>query len=353
MPVNVASIASITVESLNNVEGVEARGFFINKHKYHYPSSNSHYFEGVSRIRKPLKWAMQLLRRYFLFRSLYKWADIVHWIYDDAGLNKGEVRFIKRHKKPCVVEWVGSDIRNPERLFGINKYYKQAFNNGYEYSFYESEKQSFYNQAKFLSYGAIPLVNPEMDLYLNKDLFPFRFFIPHKLFLNEFLPVYPSPDNRKPLILHSPTAKFAKGSNFILPVIEELQKEYDFDFKLLQNMPRTEVLDLMRGCDIFIDQLIIGMYGLASSEAMAFGKPVVCYIMPEVFENGLAENCPIVNTTVETLKETLVRLICDPALRNKIGKASRKFAEENFEAKSNAKKLLTMYREVIFRTTKH
>jgi glycosyltransferase involved in cell wall biosynthesis len=347
LPINVASISSVTVDALNRLKGIDAKGFFINKHKYHFVGGNSYYFEGVSRKKRPLKWLRRELYRYFLFRSLYNWADIVHWVYDDIGLKENEKRIIRKCKKPSVIEWVGSDIRNPETLFSINSYYKEAFNNGYEYAFYESEKQSLINQRKFFSYGALPLVNPEMDIYINKKIFPNRYYISHKIFIDQFTPSL-SPDAKsKLLVLHAPSAKIAKGTNFILPVIEELQKEYDFEFRLLHNMPRTEVMELMQQCDIFIDQLVIGMYGLASCEAMAFGKPVLCFIMPAVYENGLSKECPIVNTTVETLKDNLTQLITNPGLRIRIGNDSRKYAQENFDATINAQKLVDIYSDVI------
>jgi glycosyltransferase involved in cell wall biosynthesis len=186
-----------------------------------------------------------------------------------------------------------------------------------------------------------------MDIYINKKIFPNRYYISHKIFIDQFTPSL-SPDAKsKLLVLHAPSAKIAKGTNFILPVIEELQKEYDFEFRLLHNMPRTEVMELMQQCDIFIDQLVIGMYGLASCEAMAFGKPVLCFIMPAVYENGLSKECPIVNTTVETLKDNLTQLITNPGLRIRIGNDSRKYAQENFDATINAQKLVDIYSDVI------
>ncbi len=349
MPINVASISSITVDALNRLDGIDAKGFFINKHKYHFVGENSYYFEGVSRKKRPLKWLKQEFRRYFLFRSLYKWADIVHWVYDDIGLKDSEKRIIRKCKKPSVIEWVGSDIRNPDILFSINPYFENVFNNGYEYAFYESEKQSLINQRKFFSYGALPLVNPEMDIYINKEIFPKRYYIPQRILIEQFIPSLPPKAKSKLLILHAPSAKNAKGTNFILPVIEELQKKYDFEFRLLHNMPRTEVMELMQQCDIFIDQLVIGMYGLASCEAMAFGKPVLCFIMPAVYENGLSKDCPIINTTVETLKDNLTNLITNPELRFRVGNDSRKYALENFDAIANAQKLVDIYSDVIGR----
>ena len=183
LPVNVASIGSITVEALNRIQGVSAKGFFINKHKYHYPSPNSVYFSGVSRLRKPISWLYQKLQRYYMFRKLYREADIIHWLYDDTGLTKSELRFIRSCPKPSVVEWVGSDIRNPEFLSLINPFYAYAFKHGYEYSSYESAERSRLNQEKFKKLGSIPLVTPEMDLYIDSSFFEEKYFIEHKLFL--------------------------------------------------------------------------------------------------------------------------------------------------------------------------
>lgn len=348
LPNNISSISTSTVEALNNLPGIEAKGFYINKFTHQYAGGEHNYFfEGISRKRYPLKWIRQEIKRHFLFRRLIKWADIIHWVYDDMGLKESEKKILRINRKPSVVEWVGSDIRNPDILFPANRYYKEVFYNGYEYAFYESAEQSHKNQMKFSDYGSYPLVNPEMDIYVEKNLFPKRFYVWPRLLLDTFHPQYPPLEKKKLLILHSPSAKFAKGTNFILPVVEELKKEFDFEFKLLHKIPRHEVLQLMQQCDIFIDQVILGMYGLASCEAMAYGKPVLCYLMPAVFENGLPNDCPIVNTTVESLKEKLIDLISNPQLRHDTGKASRAYTEKYFDASKNSRQLVEIYNEVI------
>lgn len=347
MPVNVASIGSITVEALNKLNGVTARGFFINKHKYHYVSKNSLYFSGVSRLRRPIKWLITELERYYLFRKLYREADVIHWIYDDIGLKKSELLYVRKTPKPSVIEWVGSEIRNPEFLSSVNPFYAKAFINGYEYAGYESSDRSRKNQEKFRKLGSIPIVTPEIDLYLIQGFFVKRFFIEHKIFLEDFLPVFPDLNKNRPLIVHSPTAKVGKGSDFIIRAVNELKDEFEFDFLLLHDMDRAEVLTLMRSCDIFIDQVITGMYGLASVEAMAFGKPVFCFLLDEVVQNGIGEDCPIVNVTVDSIKDELRKYLSDPILRNTTGKKSRRYAEMHFDAKKNAQKLVEVYADVI------
>ena len=139
----------------------------------------------------------------------------------------------------------------------------------------------------------------------------------------------------------------------ILTVIDELKKEYDFDFTVVHNMSREQALKTMRDADIFIDQIIVGGYGMAGCEAMAFGKPVVNYIIDEVFAAGLPADCPIINANPEDLKEKLVRLITDPLFRNETGKKSRQFIERYSNVNTIAKRFEHIYRERIKKTLFH
>lgn len=160
----------------------------------------------------------------------------------------------------------------------------------------------------------------------------------------DFTPQYPAINNNKPLIVHSPTAKIGKGSNIIVPLIEELKKQFNFDFILLHDMSREKVLEIMQKTDIFIDQIIVGSYGMAAMEAMSFGKPVMCYLMPEVFKAGLPEECPIVNTNPDNLKEQLTTLITNAQLRHDTGIKSRAFAEKFHDVEKVSSQLLTIYK---------
>ncbi len=130
-----------------------------------------------------------------------------------------------------------------------------------------------------------------MDLYVKKNLFPKTFITLHRLNVKDFIPI--ETENPIPLVVHAPSRRIAKGSDYILKAVEELKQELDFDFKLLEHMPRQEAMKQVQQCDIFIDQLMLGSHGLSSCEAMSFGKPVMCYIMPAVYENGLPADCPI------------------------------------------------------------
>ena len=67
---------------------------------------------------------------------------------------------------------------------------------------------------------------------------------------------------------------------------------------------------MLRSSDVFLDQFVISGYGVAAIEAMAYGKPVVCYIAPSVAEHYPAE-LPIVNAGQDDLAASLESLLKD------------------------------------------
>lgn len=345
LPSNIASLPSITATALNKLEGINAKNIIDSIHKYQSVSKSTVILP--QRLHNRLHTAKWLNSRWKYGKELKKWiewADVLHYVCGPAFNNGADLKWAKAKNKTIIIEWVGSDIRDPEVLFKINPYYSRVFNNGYEYKRLEETNNKNKVQKLFAKAGAVAGISPEISLFLNKSLFPEYHILKQRLHLQNFIPQYPSVNNTKPLIIHSPSAKIAKGSNLIIPVIEELKKEYDFEFVLLHDMSREKVLEIMQKADIFLDQIICGGYGMASAEAMAFGKPVMCYIMPELFDAGLPKEFPVVNTNPDTLREQLIKLITSPRLRHNIGKQSRAYAEKHFDAGKIALQLLDIYK---------
>jgi glycosyltransferase involved in cell wall biosynthesis len=342
LPQNIASMPAITADSLNKIKNIQAKCLTQSPHKYQQNSKNIIVIAGSKR--SPLKWLWNKFNFKKTAKKWIDWADVVHYTWSPLYSDAKDVKYAAEKGKKIFVEWVGSDIRNPDYLKSINSYYKFAFENGYEYANLESKDHSFENQNLFAKYGVIPLLTPELSLFVNKSIFRKTYLLNQRVDVTNFKPIYPVENNSRPLIIHSPTAKVCKGSNLILPIIEELKKEYQFDFVLLHNISREEVLEIMQKADIFLDQIILGSYGMAAMEAMSFGKPVMCYIMPEVFEAGLSKECPIVNTNPDNLKEELIKLITNPQLRHDIGIKSRKFVEKFHDVEKVSSLLLSIYK---------
>ena len=100
-----------------------------------------------------------------------------------------------------------------------------------------------------------------------------KYKVPIRVDVDELSPVYPDIKNDVPLIVHSSTNLTIKSTPVVLKTIKKLEGKYRFRFKLIHNLPRDEALNIVRRCDIFLDQFVLGHYGVAA-EAMALGKPV-------------------------------------------------------------------------------
>ncbi len=311
----------------NNVKGVS----FYN-HKYFKPSKLIRKFN----LNRPLDSFSNMFEFIFTYPiffvytmiQLYR-SDIIYWIQEPPFPKMFWLKYTKLLNKKNLVEYIGGDIRCPQILMKINPFYREVLSSGnYEYHKIDNNGKKSLIQKQFSSIKAIPIVNHEMSLFLNKG-FHSNFILAYTKFdVKSITPIYPSKNNSKPLIIHSPTAPYAKGSNIIREVINRLEQSFEFEYKMLYNMPKDEVSSFVEKCDIFIDQIIIGSYGLSSIEAMAYGKPSMCYILDEVFENGLDRDCPIVNVNPDTFEEALINLLKSPNLRHSIGIKSRQFVEK-------------------------
>lgn len=347
MPLNIASMPAITATVMNRIPGVSARGLFLSKGIYNSDRGFLSY-EKESR-KNPIRWAYSRVHKMSSFARLVAWSDIIHWTWDNPSKYELDLKYVRALNKPGVVEWVGSDIRVPEITSMESPWYQHAYDHGYEYRDIENKEKSYRIQEKFHKYSIEPILVPEMQLFLKPGLFSVVHNTQYRIITSEFMPQYPDVDNKVPVIVHAPSKMIAKGSNYIIEVIESIRKDIPLEFKLLTNVSHQEVLQTVRNADIFIDQVILGSYATAAIEAMCYGKPVLAYIMPRVFEKGLPIDCPIVNVTPVNIKEKLIPLILDAQLRNEIGQKSRQYVERVHDAVVIANELLEIYKDVISR----
>lgn len=339
---NIASLHSTLATSLNKIENVECRYLYYVPHPYISENEYGIQLQKYPSRKNPINYIYQKYSFKNNIRKWIDWADVLYYMWDSIN-EEYDLEYAFSKNKKIYIEWVGSDIRNPDLLKALNPYYADNFQDSYEYKKMESSNFRNKVQARFAKYNAKPILCPEMTLYLNKDLFPNFEHILQRINVAEILPVFPDPNEKIPVIVHSPSALNAKGTSKILEVIQDLKNDYSFEFHLLHNVSRAEVWEMMKKADIYIDQIIIGAYGMAATEAMSLGKPVFSYMMPELFANGQPANCPIVNTNCDNLKDNLIRLLKDGKLRWEFGTKSREYAEKNHDSDLIAKQLLDKF----------
>jgi hypothetical protein len=155
--------------------------------------------------------------------------------------------------------------------------------------------------------------------------------------------------------LHAPSNPAVKGSAEILEVMNELSKVSD-DFEFIYSkdlnretgssytVSRYELFQLYLEADIVIDQIIIGWYGLQSIEALSSNCKVICFIEDNL-KQYLIDDCPIVDSTIFTLKSTLISLIGEIKAGNVDFKSQKEWVVKNHTIEEKNDILLnTIYR---------
>jgi glycosyltransferase involved in cell wall biosynthesis len=104
--------------------------------------------------------------------------------------------------------------------------------------------------------------------------------------------------------------------------------------------------DVYDATDIFLMPSLADSFGLMAVEAMAFGKPTICFegtALPEViFSNEAGLAVPTKNS--EALSAALDRLLANPEERLRRGARSRELAETHYDIRLQAKRLTDLYR---------
>jgi hypothetical protein len=168
--------------------------------------------------------------------------------------------------------------------------------------------------------------------------------IPPGLDLREFIPVPPT-DNPRPLVVHAPSNREKKGTQFVIEACAQLPVDLD----IVEGVPHDVARERYARADIVVDQLNAGWHGVFALESMALGKPVVTYLKPDVVERsaeGYGIRIPIVPATKETLVDALRPLVEQPALRREIGAQSRAYVEQVHDIDRVADRLLDVYRSL-------
>lgn len=135
-------------------------------------------------------------------------------------------------------------------------------------------------------------------------------------------------------IIHTPNHRGFKGTEFLVSAINELKREgLQIELILLEKVQNSKVKEIIHEADILAEQFIFTGYALSGIEGMASGLPVLANLdnkkYTEIFRRySFLNECPILSTTPETLKDNLKLLITNPELRKELGELSRKYVEK-------------------------
>lgn len=148
-------------------------------------------------------------------------------------------------------------------------------------------------------------------------------------------------------IVHAPNHREFKGTRYLEAAIADLRAEgVPIELVLVEKLPNYEALAIYRTADVIFDQCLIGFHGYFALEAMALGKPVMCYVRkPEQYLLEPQE-CPIITTHVDTLRDDLRRLVLMRDRLAAIGQRSREYVENHYSRAAFASRLQRAYQEI-------
>lgn len=148
-------------------------------------------------------------------------------------------------------------------------------------------------------------------------------------------------------VVHAPNHREFKGTRYLEAAVAELQAEgVPIELVMVEKLPNHEALAVYRTADVIFDQCLIGFHGYFALEAMALGKPVMCYIRkPEQYLLEPQE-CPIINTHVDTLRDDLRQLVLTRDQLAGIGQRGRVYVERHYSRAAFAGRLQRAYRDL-------
>ncbi len=303
-PVNMAGIAYKNVEALKR-RGVDAR-LVVFKPQPFRPT------EFDWNLNRPDGFLRAQLTQWRALARLLPRTDVFHF-YFGLTLVPRRLQFpiLRALRKRAVFHFVGSDIRGktPEQL----AYTRAA-------------------DARVVgSYDAIRWV-PDAEV------------IPPGIDLRRYAPS-PGRGGERPLVVHAPSRKASKGTEFVEAACAELPVDLD----VVHGLTHEEAVERYRRADIVVDQLNAGWYGIFAIEAMALGKPVVTFLHDEAVrrtEEAFGIQVPIVNATKETLTDALRPLVEDAEERRRRGDACRAYVEAVHDDEKIADRLLALYARI-------
>ena len=302
-PVNTAGVPWQNVQALRR-HGVDAKLVVFERYRLH-PEADWSLDRAGGFIRRQLA-------QWRAFFQLLPRTDVFHFYFGLTLVPKSlQFPILRLLRKKSVLHFLGSDIRgrSPEEL-------------------------SYSGSADAQIVGSYDAIRWVPDAYV----------VPPGIDLREFTPVPPT-DRERPLVVHAPSNRARKGTQYVIAACEKL----GVDLEIVEGLHHEEARRRYEHADIVVDQLNAGWYGLFAIEAMALGKPVVTALHEDAVERTEAAygvSLPVVNTTKETLVETLRPLVESPEERRRIGKASRRYVEQVHDGDRNAGRLLEIYDEI-------
>lgn len=272
------------------------------------------------------------------FLSCLKY-DIYHFHYGRSLLPFNlDLPVLKLFKKKIVMNYWGSDIIQSDVAINYTEFTLNDLKEIYPDLVNEKRREKIRRIDKIVNKSIVG------DFSL-LPYSPNSVVIRQAIELKYFPFIETKKEKSKIIIVHAPTNRKIKGTEFIISAVEKLTNEIgNIELILVENKTHSEAIEIYKKADIIVDDILQGPYGIFAIECMALGKPVLCHIHKNLI--SCYEELPIINTNPDTIYYDLKRLIENPEKMEDIGRKGREYVEKNHDSIKIAKQLIKLYRSL-------
>lgn len=359
LPLDIRWIQKNTIRAQEAL-GIECKTYFITKTGLDNPDELRLDLPPVRESWRKLKGyprhLINLYKFYKHFRELVEWADVIHWQY--AARLFPNQRFMKNFdlwlplwmRKPVIAQLHGGETRIFKNYAEFNPYWAEAYTPELAEALDARARETHEN---FLKKDFLFAMGHGMFFCLDEEERRSNVELLERMMDVSALEAHFKEDATEPVVIvHAPSNPEGKGSQYIIPAMEELVAEFEaqgadspkLEFVQLIGVSHDEVLSELKRADIVVDQLFAGDYGLFAVEAMASGAAVVNYMHPEITAS-YPDDMPVVSATKENLKEVVRELVLNPKKRISAAKAGPSYAMRIHSIETVTPELLRLYRK--------
>lgn len=345
--------------------GCDSVSWTLTQNHYQYPADRVISPSGSRSLRALLRW--------WAIARLVGRFDVVHFNFGSsfaplriAATNRGaaarwynrwwagrwelaDVAWAKRRGAVIAVTYQGDDARQGD--FCRARYpvhFSHHVPAGYyttETDQHKRERIQFFDRHADLIYA----LNPDLLQVLPERA---QFLAYASVDPRDWTPVYAAATPAAPLVVHAPSNRKVKGTDYLLAAVERLKAEgVAFRFQLVEGLANAEARRLYATADLAVDQLLAGFYGAFAVELMALGKPVICQLQPldlRRLPEAMRRDLPLVHADPDSIYATLRAWLTDrKAELRPLGERSRAFVESWHDPVRIAERVVADYRSKI------
>lgn len=302
--------------------------------------------EGAFRLTRS-RWCLSVFRRFVFAWALLRF-DVFHYFYDRGlmlseakyGINFEEIDLLLKSGKRLYTYAYGADVRGREITLrqGTPNLCQDCPEPG-RYCVCTSEAQSS-SIGRLAGRATAQIAMGDMVDHVPGCL-DMHYWPIDATRLNPSPLIFRPGDTLK--VAHAPNHGFFKGTRFLIDAIERLASEGEkIELVKIQGVSNKKVIELFGRSHIIADQFVLGFHGYTALEAMALGRPVLCFLRNDQMMLDPA-TCPMINTRPEEIYDVLKKCLRGEIDLQAVGCNGRSYVEQYYSLEAVAARLGKLY----------